>query len=337
MTACESWYDDSPCGLNAISVNGLPVKILGVNITEKPINNGDTSKFLEFKVGEELRFCNGINKDSVMWSADGRQIGSYNIQTSYAFNDPGLKEIKASFSNGNSSVFYLFIEGLNSDHDVEIDNKALSDTYVSTSTEVPNNEPDDNNPTDVGKKNRNKVNRASYPSESSVKKNGEENEVETKSSSKRPKKEPQGGLAENPDFDKIGKAGYSNVSCKGKKSVNQASSIIINPSCPIVLSYIRVYSEFNGKAIIIISADDNRKPIIMNRILNENSTFEINFQSSDYIMRPGVEYMITIKGVDNDFKLSDLSECNSGNGSNSQVSLSYNGGGAVFYDLWYKY
>ena len=83
------------------------------------------------------------------------------------------------------------------------------------------------------------------------------------------------------------------------------------------LAYIKVVAEATCTANITITSNDGQKAIQMrNRQLNGGSINEINFQHLGYILKPGVVYTITLAPGDDNFSVSDLSECNSGNGSN---------------------
>ncbi len=137
-----------------------------------------------------------------------------------------------------------------------------------------------------------------------------------------------------PDFDRTGRAGFSNITCKGQKEVTGSASITIKPKKVIELSHVKVIANFTGVAIIKIEGDATKS---MKRQLNENTPSEINFQHLSYIMKPGNTYTITISGTSESFSLSDLSDCNPSTGSNSEVEISYGGAGKVFYNLTYNY
>ena len=137
-----------------------------------------------------------------------------------------------------------------------------------------------------------------------------------------------------PDFDKTGRAGFSNINCKGQKEVTESASITIKPKKVIELSHVKVIANFTGVANIKIEGDGTKS---MKRQLNENTPSEINFQHLSYIMKPGNTYTITISGTSESFSLSDLSDCNQSTGSNSEVEISYGGAGKVFYNLTYNY
>lgn len=157
------------------------------------------------------------------------------------------------------------------------------------------------------------------------------NEKGPKSNEGCPEKDP------DPDFDKTGRAGFSNITCKGQKEVSGSASITIKPKKVIELSHVKVIANYTGKASIRLEGDGGAKTINMSRQLNENTPSEINFQHLSYIMRPGNTYTITISGAGESFSLSDLSDCNPSNGSNAEAEIFYGGAGKVFYNLTYNY
>lgn len=157
------------------------------------------------------------------------------------------------------------------------------------------------------------------------------NEKGPKSNEGCPEKDP------DPDFDKTGRAGFSNVTCKGQKEVTASAFITIKPKKVIELSHVKVIANYTGKANIKLEGDGGAKTITMSRQLNENTPSEINFQHLSYIMRPGNTYTITISGTGESFSISDLSDCNASNGSNAEAEIFYGGAGKVFYNLTYNY
>lgn len=352
----------------SILIDGNKAPLLGIDMTEIPVES-DNGNYLKAGVNESVTISyEGIEKNTITWEIDGETAStSDQLSFTYQWDSPGMKTVKAILENGEERTAFVWVTSAEPSETFQqnetkqpITNKP--EPIVSKPEPKPVVKPiTDSNTSPEPNKNQKPDLRADkdddgvpdhldncpeLPGDRENKgcpwpdtdndgvpdhKDKCKNEKGTAANSGCP-------VVEIPEFEKTGNAGISNTSCMGGKNIKTSSSINITPKKMAELAYVKVAAETTCTANITISANDGQKAIQMrNRQLNGGSINEINFQHLGYILKPGVVYTITLAPGDDNFSVSDLSECNSGNGSNDILSISYNGGHKVLFALVYKY
>ncbi len=355
----------------SISINGSNAPMLNIEVLQRPseVDNGD---FIEVNIGEPVALSyEGIEKEKIIWTQEGLPLGETTaLSTSHTWTEPGIKEIKASLQNGEERTVYIMVKG-NETPQAVVDNDPIPVKEPSSTYNAPKEgtkpKPDPSPKPDITSNNSkpNKVENGESDLKTPSKAIVAQPNLSDRDGDGVPDKDDKcpdvPGNKENkgcakqekvpepvkvkttppvtpkeiyPDFDKTGRAGFSNVNCKGQKEVTGSASITIKPKKVIELSHVKVIANFTGVANIKIEGDGTKS---MKRQLNENTPSEINFQHLSYIMKPGNTYTITISGTSESFSLSDLSDCNASTGSNSEAEISYGGSGKVFYNLTYNF
>lgn len=390
----------------SIAINGENAPILGIEVLQHP-TEVDNRDYIEVNSGEPVQFIyTGLEKDKITWTYDGLPLGATNeLSTVHTWMEPGIKEIKATRSDGEELIVYVMVKAnetpnseptpepgpitpnpepkpnpiitnsdpkpvkTDSDGDGVLDEqdkckdqwglKIFNGCPDSDTDGIPNHldkcpniygKSVDGCPEDVPPPSDRDGDGVPDSNDKCPDLKGQFNgcpdtdgdgiaDKDDKCPNDKGTRE-YGGCpikGPDPDFDKTGRAGFSNITCKGQKEVSGSASITIKPKKVIELSHVKVIANYTGKANIKLEGDGGAKTINMSRQLNENTSSEINFQHLSYIMQPGNTYTITISGADANFSLSDLSECNTSSGSNAEVEISYGGSGKVFYNLTYAY
>jgi hypothetical protein len=91
-----------------ILVNGAKAPMLNIDITEAP-EKEDNGNYIPTEEGMPVSLTyEGIEKDDISWLVDGYAIGK-GATLSHTFTTSGIKEVKASLSNGEERIVYVMV------------------------------------------------------------------------------------------------------------------------------------------------------------------------------------------------------------------------------------
>ncbi len=136
FTACKR---DKPIASQeeSVSINGTKAPLFGVEFTEKP-TEADSVNYKVVQIGQEVKLTyTGIEKDKITWSHDGLPLGDgTSLSTFHTWDDPGLKEITATRSDGENVIVYVMVKG-NEIPEAVVDNDPIPVTELSSTHNAP--------------------------------------------------------------------------------------------------------------------------------------------------------------------------------------------------------
>jgi len=98
-------------GSETITINGAKAPSFGIEVIETP-TEADNGNYIEVEIGEEVTLTyTGIEKDKITWTYDGMPLGDgTSLVTSHTWSEPGIKEIKATRSDGQGLTVFVRVK-----------------------------------------------------------------------------------------------------------------------------------------------------------------------------------------------------------------------------------
>ncbi len=111
LLSCKGDKSTSP-EAEAITINGDKAPSFGAEFLEKP-TEADNGNYKEVQVGQDVKLTyTGIEKDEITWTQDGMPLGDgTSLNTTHKWTEPGIKEIKATRSDGENVIVYVMVKG----------------------------------------------------------------------------------------------------------------------------------------------------------------------------------------------------------------------------------
>jgi len=341
----------------SLIINGENAPLKDSDFFDRP-TQADEGNYITVLQNMEVEIkYEGLFPEGIIWKVDDVIAETGTTENLiYTWTNPGISEVKALLENGDERVTYVFVKEetkgspdsfVETDQDVQLVEQEINDgdrfeedKESARVDRVKPNSPSRDKSENTPKKEKTVTGTKSIetsPEAVTREKKDEKSEPQKEKVTKPAKPAVVNKRAEEEvELDRTGRAGLKNSKCPGVSVVQTPTYIKITPKKLIEIAYFKVFATETTKAVITLTSDGGEKPVQMRRQLNAGTISEINFQDLGYLMKPGYTYTITVAPGDSSFGAEDLS-CQSGSGSNNDVTIEYGGAGKIIFDISYKY